>query len=138
MLLALHVGLVVFRIPGKVYGKRAKEIALYRELGAARYLLQSANLGGAQVVEWLRAHVAADHVLLWRGEAKGAFEVMAGLIAPRFLVAEAGVAKDASEHTIVGNDGTETRRLARGVLADGRAGVLVVHAQADQLRLDVR
>jgi len=136
LLLAAHVAFAFARVPGKVYGKRAAEIAAYETRGPARYLLGNAGLGGAEVVEWLRAHVPPEAVVLWRGEADGTFEVLAGLLAPRLLVADTALAPGATVHRVV-PDGDE-RPLARATLPDGRSGVLVVCARADDLALEVR
>ncbi len=136
--LAAHVALVLCRIPGKVYGKRADEIARYRAEGAAHFAFSSAGFSGAEVIEWLCAHVPRDHVVLWRGETKGPFEVLAGLIAPRLLVAQEVVPADATCYPIQGATPGATRPLAHGTLPDGRSGVLVVEAHAEGLALHVR
>jgi hypothetical protein len=136
LLLALHLALGMLRIPGKLYGRRAEEIARYRSEGAAGYLLGNARLHGAPVIDWLRANVPADAVVLWRGDAKGPFEILAGLIAPRLLVAEGMVAADATSWCPPGEPGG--RPLARGPLADGSSGIVVVEARADGLALQVR
>lgn len=133
-LLGLHLLLVVVRIPTRVYARRAVEIAEYESRGAAGYLLGNARLGGAGVIAWLQQHVPAEHAVLWEGETKGPFEVLAACLAPRMLVDAAHVPADAATVEL----GGAARPLARAELPDGRRGTLVVAACRDRLELTVR
>jgi hypothetical protein len=127
--LAVHLAFALGRIPGKVFAKRAGEIERYRAEGAAS-LLGNAGFGGVETIDWLRAHVPADAVLLWRGVSKGPIELVPGLLGPRLLVVESAVAAGAE---VYGD-----RPLAQGTLPDGRTGVLVLEGRGSALELGIR
>jgi hypothetical protein len=118
-----HLLLGLARLPGRVLGRRFDEVAAYRRDGAARHLLGSARLGGAEAIEWLQQNVPSDTAVLWRWPADGALEFVAALIAPRLLVDERQVPVGAT--TCAG------RTLARGTLPDGSAGLIVVQGTPD-------
>ncbi len=80
-----HLTLGLARIPHGVVGKRLDEIGDYREGGPVRYLLDSKHHRGAEAVLWLLQNTPADSVVLWRGDPKGSFELVAHLIFPRLL-----------------------------------------------------
>lgn len=130
-LLSLHVGLGLLRLPGKVWTRRVEEVADYRAKGAARFLLDSAQLGGAAELEWLLANTEPDRVILWRWPADGALEFTGALLAPRLVVDERAVPADAA--TFAG------RRIATGTLPSGEHGQIIVQGTDDGgLRLTVR
>ncbi|MFK7739535.1 MAG: hypothetical protein AB8H80_04360 [Planctomycetota bacterium] len=120
--LLAHIALGVARIPGKVYGRRMDDIASYKRQGAARFLLTSAKLEGAEVYEWLLANTAVDSVLLWRWPNQGALEFASTLLAPRLVVDERQVAADAMQFA--------GRKIARAALdgapANAAKGQLVL------------
>jgi hypothetical protein len=130
LLLGAHVVLGVFRLPGKVWGRRLDDIAEYRQKGAARYLLECARLSGADVVEWILQHAAVNTAVLWRGTSRGSLELVPGLLAPRLVVAEDAVPAGATSY--------QGRTLATGTLPSGQHGVLVVEGRGDTLGLAVR
>jgi hypothetical protein len=136
LLLAAHLAFGLLRIPGKVISRRGDDIDRYRREGAARFLLDNARLSGAETIEWLCTNVPANAVVLWRGESRGPFEILAGLIAPRLLVAEGSVGPAARQWHSPG--GLGDRPLASGTLPDGRSGILVVEAREQGLTLQVR
>ena len=105
-LLGAHLLLGIARLPTRVWARRIAEVDAYREQGAARYLLASAHLSGADEIEWLLANTSPASVVLWRWPADGALEFVASLLAPRLLVDERSVAADAT--TCLG------RAIARG------------------------
>jgi hypothetical protein len=64
---------------------------------------------------------------------------MAGLIMPRLLVAEESAVDRSTQYQLRrGPQAGPVLQLADGVLPDGRRGVLVVEARADDLVLTVR
>jgi hypothetical protein len=131
VLIGLHLALGLARLPAKVWARRLDDIARYRELGPARFLLDEAGLEGAPVIEWLLANVPEDEAVLWRWPADGALEFVAALIAPRLLVDERAIAATAEQHG--------GRRLARGVIPSGERGRIVVQGTpGGGLRLLVR
>lgn len=85
LLLAGHLLLGLVRIPHAVFGKRAAEAALYQRVGRVRYLLDNRYHKGFEAVEWLLRNTPPDSVILWRGEPKGSFELVADLVFPRLL-----------------------------------------------------
>lgn len=86
-LVAAHVLWGLARVPGKVVQRRLADVAAYRERGAPTFLLEDAHLRGAPAIEWVRAHVPADAVVLWAGDGMKALEFAPALLAPRLLVA---------------------------------------------------
>lgn len=131
VLLSLHVGLGLVRLPGKVWLRRVEEVADYRAKGAARFLLDSAQLGGAAELEWLLANTDPDSVVLWRWPADGALEFTGALLAPRLVVDDRVVPDGAT--TFAG------RRIATGTVPSGEHGLITVQGTDDGgLRLTVR
>ena len=131
-LLTAHVALGVVRLPGKVWLRRTDEIAEYRRHGAARYLLDSAQLSGADQLEWLLANTPEDCIVLWKWPCTGALEFSSALLAPRLVVDERTVPAGAARHL--------DRPLARGT-PPGSAdeGVIVLQGTDEGgLRLHVR
>ena len=88
VILLAHVILGLMRIPHAVIGKRRQEMTQYREQGPVRYLLETKHHRGADEVRWILDHTPENSVVLWRGEYKGSFELVAQLIFPRLLYAE--------------------------------------------------
>lgn len=130
-LLGAHLALGALRVPGKVYGRRIADVEAYRRDGAARFLLDSARLGGADELEWLLAHTADDCVVLWRWPADGALEFAAALLAPRLVVDERKVAP--------GTVRFAGRPIAVGSAPDGATGQLVLQGtDGGGLRLTAR
>jgi hypothetical protein len=130
-LLAAHLVLGVVRLPGRVWAQRVEEVGQYRELGAARFLLDRAKIGGADVIEWLLANTAADSVVLWRPPHDGALEFASALLAPRLLVLDGEVPAGAT--TFVG------RHIAQGTVPSGERGLIIVQGtDGGGLRLTVR
>ncbi len=85
LLLAAHLLFGLARIPHGVFGKRQAEATRYRQLGRVRYLLDTKHRQGWQEVEWLLQNTPVNSVILWRGEYKGSFELVADLVFPRLL-----------------------------------------------------
>lgn len=85
LLLAGHLLLGLGRLPHGVFGKRQTEAALHREVGRVRYLLAARHHQGFEAVEWLLENTPRHCVILWRGNAKGSFELVADLVFPRLL-----------------------------------------------------
>ena len=130
-LLVLHVAFGVARLPGRVWMRRIDEVAEYRTKGAVRFLLDSAQLGGAAELEWLLANTPPDSVILWRWPADGALEFAAALLAPRLVV---------DDRALPGGDSTFAGRdVARGTVPSGATGLITVQGTDDGgLRLLVR
>ncbi|MCK5945425.1 MAG: hypothetical protein KAI24_25770, partial [Planctomycetes bacterium] len=130
-LLAAHVLLGVARLPGKAIARRVDEVDAYRRLGAARYLLDSAHLDGADAIEWLLQNTDEQAAVLWRWPADGALEFVAALIAPRLLVDERAVPAGATSFA--------GRTIATGTVPSGARGAVVVQGTEDGgLRLTTR
>lgn len=130
-LLFLHLAIGIGRLPGKVWARRLHEIEQYRQQGAARFLLDSAQLGGTDVLEWLLANTADDSVVLWRWPADGALEFAAALLAPRLVVDDREVPGGAT--TFAG------RQIASGTVPSGERGLITIQGTDDGgLRLVVR
>ncbi len=85
LLLAGHLLFGIGRIPHGVFGKRQTEAAFYHRVGRGRYLLEARDYQGWHAVEWLLRNTPEKSVILWRGEAKGSFELVADLVFPRLL-----------------------------------------------------
>jgi hypothetical protein len=83
--LAGHLLFGLARIPHAVFGKRAAAAADHELSGRVRYILDTRHVQGWAEVEWLLRNTPADSVILWRGEAKGSFELVADLVFPRLL-----------------------------------------------------
>ena len=103
-----HLLLGLLRIPHAVVNKRGDEIALHGKVGHVSYLLDTKHHKGAAQVEWLLANTPEDSVILWRGEYKGSFELVAHLVYPRLLYEESRVAP--------GVDTIHDRKVAAKVL----------------------
>ena len=129
LLLTLHVLWGLLRIPGVVIGRRCDAIGEFERRGAARFFLDTPHQQGAAVVEWIRRNVPDDAVVLYRGDSKGSIEFVAGMIAPRLLVAESHVPTDA---TTWAGRAFATREL------DGGSRIVVVAALGNDLRLEAR
>ena len=95
VVLLAHLVLGLARIPHAVIDKRQQEMAQYREKGPVRYLLETKHHSGANEVQWILDHTPENCVVLWRGNYKGSFELVAQLIFPRLLYA-AGAADGAT------------------------------------------
>lgn len=131
VLLIAHLLLTAIRLPGRVGDRRAADVARYREQGAPRYLLGSAQLGGSDVLTWLLANAPADAALLWRWPADGALEFAPALLQPRLIVDERLVP--------VGATTAAGRPLFQATLPDGQQGFVVLQGTDDRgLRLAVR
>jgi hypothetical protein len=130
VLLGAHVAVGIARIPSKVWGERAEEIARYRDAGAVRFHLDNRERRGADAVQAVLDQSPENAVVLWRGAWRGALEFAPALLAPRVLVHELSCAPDAAS--------LWDRPIARGRLADGRAGVLVLVGAADRIELALR
>lgn len=126
---AAHLLLGVARVPGVVIGRRLADVDDYQRRGAVRFFLDTEHRGGADVVEWIRAHVPDAAAVLYRGDSKGAIEFAPALLAPRLLVAEGLCPDDAVSWA--------GRPLARRPASDG-GRILVIAASDDGLRLETR
>ncbi len=78
------------RVPSRGIDRRACDIARYRRLGDATFLLGQAALQGAEAIVWLRAHTAEGQRVPWQGADRGPIEFAAALLWPRLLVADDG------------------------------------------------
>jgi len=123
-LLIAHVALGLARLPGKVVGRRINETKAYREQGAARFLLASAHIGGADELEWLLEHTDERCVVLWRWPAKGALEFASALLAPRLVVDERLVPRDAVQFA--------GRPIAHGTVPAGTTGRILLQGTEDR------
>lgn len=132
VLLAAHLLLSIGRLPGRVYGRRLDDVDAYRADGPARHLLEGAQLGGADVYEWLLQNTPDDCVVLWRWPADGALEFSSALLWPRLVVDERAV-RDGTTHVL-------GRTIARGAPdGDDVVGQLVIQGTDDAgLRLTTR
>ena len=119
----------VARIPHAVFGQRLEEIDAYRTEGAVRFHLGPRFGESWQIVEWLLANTPEHCALLWRGEGKGAMELVPGLVWPRLVVREDRIPGQATR--------AAGRPLATGS-PDGEAGTLVVVGLGAGLGLEVR
>jgi len=129
-LLGIHIGWGAARIPGRVYGKRFKQIREYLQHGGPAYHLDNRHRQGAAQVQFILDQTEENSLLLWRGEAHGCMEFVPPLIAPRLLVSEDTCPPNATH--MFG------RPLAQGKLADGSSGVLVMVGFGDHLALVLR
>ncbi len=127
MLVLAHLGWGLGRALFRTLPRTRAEIASYRERGAATYLLDSAQIGGGDAIEWLLQHTPADGAVWLRGSVQGPAEFAAALLWPRLLIDE-GARADAAR---LG------RTLARGTIA-GREGELVLVATRTTLAVEVR
>ena len=130
ILLGAHVAVGIARIPSKVWGERADEIARYRDVGAVRFHLDNRERSGADAVQAVLDRSPENAVVLWRGEWRGALEFAPALLAPRLVVDERYCPKDATS--------LWDRPLARGRLADGSEGILVLVGAVDRIELALR
>jgi hypothetical protein len=130
VLLAAHVAFGLLRLPGKVWGRRADDIARYRDDDVA-FLLDGARLGGADAIRWLRTNVPPNGAVMYAPPISDAMEFAAALLTPRLLV-----------HVDAVPSGVTTwagRVLAHGTLPDGTRGFVVVQGSDDRgLTLRVR
>jgi hypothetical protein len=127
-LLAAHVVVGAWRLPGKVWCRRVDEVAAYRSKGPAGFFMDTDHHQGAEAVRWLLANAPPHAVVLWRGEAKGALEFVPSLIAPRLLVRE--------DYCAPGADRYLDRPLARLPATNGEPGpVLVVVGEGGSIRM---
>ena len=129
-LLGLHLALGIGRIVPKVWGKRLKEIAEFRDQGPLRYYLGGRWQSGAEAVEAVLAQAGPASVVLWRGDWAGSLEFAPQLLAPRLLVAEYAC--------LEGTDTMHGLPVARGRLADGREGTFVLVGRGDDIELTIR
>jgi hypothetical protein len=124
--LAVHLAWGLARVPTKVVARRAELIADHRRHGDVVALFDASDLGGAELVQWLRANTPPDATIAWEGAATGAIEFAAALLWPRLLAASPGP------------DAPGARRTFAQGTRDGRTGTLVLVAAPRSLQLEVR
>lgn len=127
LLVLVHVVWGIVRVPGKVWQRRLDDVDAYRR-GPVNWFLgpgAETRLGGADAVQWLLDNTPPACVVPWRGEAKGAFELASGLLAPRWLVHADAVPRGAREY------------LGRA-LAAGSEGVVVLVGRGEDVTLEAR
>jgi hypothetical protein len=130
VLLVVHLAVAALRLPAKVCGRRADDVAAYRA-GPAKFLLDGAKLAGGADLAWLLQHAPPDSVVLWRWPCDGAVEFAPALLTPRLCVDERAVPPGATEY--------QGLPLARGALPDGTRGTFVVVGTTNEgLELRVR
>ncbi len=126
-----HVLFAAQRLPTKVYGRRAEQLAHIATKGHADLLLRNRGVATLEVVQWLEANTPPDSVILYRGHWKGTIEILAALLHPRLLYFEAEAPPAATE--LCG------RPLATGRLPGMGEGVLVlVQGQGGAVRRELR
>ena len=129
-LLGAHLAIGIVRIPSRVISRRLDDIAQHQELGAARFLTESAKLQGADELEWVLANTPANCVVLWRWPADGALEFAAALLAPRLLVD--------CRQVPAGSTRFADRDIAIGTTPSGEHGLITLQGtDTDGLRLTV-
>lgn len=131
ILLGAHLAIGIGRMPSRVIGRRLDEIEQYREMGAARYLLENAKIQGADELEWVLANTDENSVILWRWPSDGALEFAAALLIPRLVVDERKVP--------VGATSFAGRDIATGTTPSGERGLITLHGtDTEGLRLTTR
>lgn len=98
LLLLLHLGLGVLRLPASVVGRRLREVAACRQVGHGTYALESAGQSGASAIDVLLTQTPADAVVLIRGLRKGAIEFAPALLWPRLCCDESALPRDGDRY----------------------------------------
>ena len=129
LLILVHVLLAVQRLPGKVYGRRADQLATIQSKGLVDYHL-GRDPKSAKAVQWLLDNTKPSSVVLYRGHWKGSLELANALLHPRMLYLERAAPKTKLQ--------VHQRPLATGTLEGQGTGTLVLANDDGSLRLTLR
>lgn len=100
LLLALvaHLLFCGLRVPFVPIGKRASDIAAVRRDGEVAWHFRLTDPQTRELAVWLSTAMPADAVLPWRGEGRGAMQLLSALLYPRLLVFEQALPPGATHY----------------------------------------